>query len=127
MIAGCTRRFRRYSPIFSRDLVPVAFAIPFHRNIPMDKYLHLSCLLLISVDLVITRYPENILCLLPCSSLPPEYTYKLILTHTEDLFLPSCSCVPQRTSKYYLVFRKSSTACCSWNSCILAFRSIPFV
>src|SRR3954469_11652738 len=73
MIACCTRRFRRYSPIFSLDLVPVAFAIPFHRNIPMDKYLHLSCLLLFPVDLVITRYPENILCLLPCSSLPPEY------------------------------------------------------
>ena len=58
MIAGCTRRFRRYSPIFSRDLVPVAFAIPYHRNIPMDKYIHLTFLLLFPVDLVITRYPE---------------------------------------------------------------------
>ena len=58
MITDCTRRFRRYSPIFSRDLVPIAFAIPFHRNIPMDKYLHLSCLLLFPVDLVITRYLE---------------------------------------------------------------------
>ena len=58
MIACCTRRFRRYSPIFSRDFVPVAFAIPYHRNIPMDKYLHLSFLLLFLVGLVITRYPE---------------------------------------------------------------------
>ena len=67
MIACCTEGFRRYSPMFTRDFVSVAFAIPYHRNIPMDKYLHLSCLLLFPVDLVITRYPENILCLLPCS------------------------------------------------------------
>ena len=58
MIACCTRRFQRYSSIFSRDLVPVAFAIPYHRNIPMDKCLHLSLLLLFPIDLVITRYPE---------------------------------------------------------------------
>ena len=30
--------------MFSRDFVPVAFAIPYHRNIPMDKYIHLSFL-----------------------------------------------------------------------------------
>ena len=36
----------------------VAFAIPYHRNIPMDKYIHLTFLLLFPVDLVITRYPE---------------------------------------------------------------------
>ena len=36
----------------------VAFAIPYHRNIPMDEYIHLSFLLLPPVDLVITRYPE---------------------------------------------------------------------
>ena len=36
----------------------IAFAIPYHRNIPMDKYIHLTFLLLFSVDLVITRYPE---------------------------------------------------------------------
>ena len=44
------------------DVLPkpyaIAFAIPYHRNIPMDKYLDLSCLLLFPVDLVITRYPE---------------------------------------------------------------------
>ena len=38
--------------------MPVAFAIPYHRNIPMDKYIHLTLLLLFPVDLVITRYPE---------------------------------------------------------------------
>ena len=38
--------------------MPVAFAIPYHRNIPMDKYIHLTFLLLFPVDLVITRYPE---------------------------------------------------------------------
>ena len=31
VIASCTRRFRRYSSIFSRDFVPTAFAIPDHR------------------------------------------------------------------------------------------------
>ena len=36
----------------------VAFVIPYHRNIPMDKYLRLLFLLLFPVDLVITRYPE---------------------------------------------------------------------
>src|SRR5215216_7414569 len=58
MMSWCTRRFRRYSPLFSRDFVPVAFAIPYHRNVPMDKYIHLSFLLLFRVDLAITRYPE---------------------------------------------------------------------
>ena len=31
MIVCCTRRFRRYSLIFSRDFVPITFAIPDHR------------------------------------------------------------------------------------------------
>ena len=44
MIACCTRRFWRYSMIFSRDFVPVAFAIPYHRNILMDNYTHLPIL-----------------------------------------------------------------------------------
>ena len=39
-------------------LCAIAFAIPYHRKIPMDKYLHLSFLLLFPVGLVITRYPE---------------------------------------------------------------------
>ena len=37
--------------------MPVAFAIPYHRNIPMDKYIHPLFLLLFLVDLVITIYP----------------------------------------------------------------------
>ena len=57
MITWSTKGFRRYSPMFSRDFDPVAFAIPYHQNIPMDKYLHLSSLLLFPVDLVIGRYP----------------------------------------------------------------------
>ena len=58
MITWCTEGFRRYSPMFCRDFVPVAFSIPYHRNIPMDKYIYLPSLLLFPVDLVITRYPE---------------------------------------------------------------------
>ena len=42
----------------TREFVSVAFAIPYHQNIPMDKYIHLSFLLLFPVDLVIGRYPE---------------------------------------------------------------------
>ena len=60
MIACWTRRFRRYSLKFSRDFVPTSFAIPYHRNIPMDKYIHLTFLLLFPVDLVITRCPETL-------------------------------------------------------------------
>ena len=44
--------------MFTRDFESVAFAIPYHRNIPMDKYIHRSFLLLFPVDLDITRYPE---------------------------------------------------------------------
>ena len=55
--ACCTRGFRRYSLMFSRDFVPVAFSVPYHRNIPMDKYMHFPFLLLFRADLVITRYP----------------------------------------------------------------------
>ena len=58
MITWCTEGFRRYSLMFSRDFEPIAFAIPYHRNIPMDKYIHLPFLLLFLVDLVITRYPK---------------------------------------------------------------------
>ena len=53
-----TRRFWRHSTMFSRDLVPIAFATPYHRYIPMDKYIYLSLLCLFPVDLVITRYTE---------------------------------------------------------------------
>ena len=40
--------------------MPIAFAIPYQRKIPMDKYLHLSFLLLFPVGLVITRNPETL-------------------------------------------------------------------
>ena len=42
----------------TREFVFVAFAIPYHQNIPMDKYIQLSFLLLFPVDLVIGRYPK---------------------------------------------------------------------
>ena len=58
MVTYCTRRFRRYSLIFSRDFVPITFAIPEHRSILMDNYLHLPFLRSSPIDLVITRYPE---------------------------------------------------------------------
>ena len=38
--------------------MPIAFAIPYHRNVLMDNYTHLSFLLLFPVGLVITRYSE---------------------------------------------------------------------
>ena len=39
MIVCCTWRFRSYPVMFSRNFVPVVFAIPYHRNIPMDTYI----------------------------------------------------------------------------------------
>ena len=41
----------------TREFVSVAFAIPYHRNIPMDNYLQLLFLHSSPVGLVITRYP----------------------------------------------------------------------
>ena len=38
--------------------MPIAFAIPYHRKIPMNKYLHLSFILSSPVALVITKCPE---------------------------------------------------------------------
>ena len=38
--------------------MPAAFAIPYHRIIPMDKYIHQSSLLLFLAGLVNARYPE---------------------------------------------------------------------
>ena len=42
----------------TREFVSVAFAIPYHQNIPMDKYIHLTFILSSPVALVITRCPE---------------------------------------------------------------------
>ena len=102
MIAGCTRRFRRYSPIFSRDLVPVAFAIPFHRNIPMDKYLHPSFLILFQVDLVHTRCPE------PLSVVPRilwAYCYTVLASWIPLRIIP-CAYRVSALSKLFMCFTK---------------------
>ena len=126
MIACCTRRFRSYSTMFSRVFVPSHLRFPSTVN-PYEKLLTLAIHTIIprwSCYYKIPRHSlycsENPLCLLPCSFFSPEYTYKLILTHTKDLFLLSCSCVSQKSSKYYSIFRKSCVACYSWNSCLLA-------
>lgn len=81
--------------MFSRDFVPVAFSIPYHRYIPMDKYMHLSFLLLFPVDLIITRYPE-IHCIDPRISC--AYCLAVIChmnTHTDNSsHLPSIRSTP---------------------------------
>ena len=40
--------------------------------------------------------------------------------------LLNCSCVSQNSSEYFSTFRKSSAACYSWNSCLLALWLIPY-
>ena len=40
--------------------------------------------------------------------------------------LLNCSCVSQNSSEYFSIFRKSSAACYSWNSCLLALWLIPY-
>ena len=72
MIVCCTRRFRGYSMMFSRDFVLVAFAIPLPLSTLMDNYLQLLFLHSSPVDLVITRYIK-ILSIVPrilCSYCP---------------------------------------------------------
>ena len=40
--------------------------------------------------------------------------------------LLNCSCVSHNSSEYFSIFRKSSAACYSWNSCLLALWLIPY-
>ena len=40
--------------------------------------------------------------------------------------LLNCSCVSQNSSEYFSIFRKSSAAGYSWNSCLLALWLIPY-
>ena len=58
MIVGCTWRPWRYSPLITRELVFIAFAIPLPPQTLMDNYLHLPFIRSSPIDLVITRYPE---------------------------------------------------------------------
>ena len=128
MIAYCTRRFRSYSPILFRDFVLIAFAIPYHWSIPMDKYLQPSFLILFQVDLVKTR------CLEPLSVVPRilwAYCYtvfatwiplRIISRTSEYPLIPSCSGVSQKSLKYYSILRKSLAAlllCKYLSTCIM--------
>ena len=58
MIVCCTWRPWRYSPLITRELVFIAFTIPFHRWTPMDNHVYSPFIQSFPVDLVITRYPE---------------------------------------------------------------------
>ena len=43
-----------------------------------------------------------------------------------EFVILNCSCVSQNSSEYYSIFQKSSAACYSWNSCLLALWLIPY-
>ena len=64
MIVCCTRRPWRYSPLLTRELVFIAFAIHLPPQTLMDNYLHLLFLHSSPVGLVITRYPETLVVVL---------------------------------------------------------------
>ena len=97
--------------------MPVAFAIPYHRNIPMDKYIHSPFLLLFPVDLVITRHPEilsivpRLFCayclVVPCHLNTPTDNFSPLSSIRSS---PVDSSISQKCSKYHSIFRKSSGA-----------------
>ena len=58
MVVSGTWRPWRYSPLLTRELVFIAFAIPLPPSTLMDNYLQLLFLHSSPVGLVITRYPE---------------------------------------------------------------------
>ena len=58
MIVRCTRRPWRYSPLLTRELVLITFAIHCHRYIPMDICMHLPFSWSFLVALVVTRCLE---------------------------------------------------------------------
>ena len=68
---------------------------------------------------------DNPLSLLPCCSLSPEYPYGWFSHLSSIRSSPSCSCVTQKSSKYHLIFRKSSATYCSGISCLLSLWLIP--
>ena len=93
----------------------------------MDKYIHLSFLLLFPVDLVIGRYPEilsidpRIFCAyciaVPCHLNTPTDNFSPLSSIRSS---PVDSSISQKYSKDHSIFRKSSGAFCSWNSCLLS-------
>ena len=60
MIVCCTWRPWRYSPLLTRELMFIAFAIPLPPSTLMDNYLQLLFLHSSPVGLVITRYLETL-------------------------------------------------------------------
>ena len=67
------------------------------------------------------------MCLLSCNSLPHEYPYKQILALVEYPLIPSCSCVSQKSSKYYSILQKSLVAYCSTILVCLHCGCFPYV
>ena len=110
MIACCIRRFRRYSTIFSQDFVPVAFAIPYHRNILMDNYTHLP--ILHSIPLILLLQDA-----LNCSHFPriPELTALQFLVIWIPLRITLCtyrvSAHPQLTHVLHKILRNTIRSC----------------
>ena len=80
--------------------MPVAFAIPYHQNIPMDIYIHLPFLLLFPDDLVITRYLE-ILSIIPRIFCAYYLAVPCHLNTPTDNFLPLSSI---RSSQLFMCF-----------------------
>ena len=133
MIDLFTRRFRRYSPMFSRNFVLIAFAFSYHRHILMDNVILLSFIQSFSVDLVITRYPKilsivpRILCAycltVPCrmntptdNSSPLSRICSFLVIHVFRKNILKC----------YSTFRESFATYCFGKSCVPALWLIPY-
>ena len=87
MIVCCTRRPWRYSPLLTRELVFIAFAIPLPPQTLMDNYLQLLFLHSSPVGLVITRYPEKLVVV----SIMPWTCCLGVLCHLNTPTVNSCT------------------------------------
>ena len=119
MIACCTRRFRRYPSIFSRDPCAHRLCNSLSPTYPCG-YLHALVILLIiphrsccyKMPRDILCCPENPLSLLSCGFISHENPYRFSSSYLSRSFL-NCAGVSQWSSKYYSILQKSLVAYCS--------------
>ena len=127
MIAWCTEGFQRYPWYFPETLVLIAFAIHYHRYIPMDICMHLLFSWSFLVALFVTRCPKLLFVV-------PRILWAYCLAVLCHLNTPTDNSRTYRVSAHpqlIQVFHKSvqntiqssenpQEPFCSWNSCLLA-------
>ena len=127
MIVCCTWRPWRYSPLITRELVFIAFAIPLPWSTLMDNYFQLLFLQSSPVGLVITGYPEI---LVVVSIILWAYCLDVLChlnTPTDNSRTYRVSAHPQLIQVFHKSVQNTIRSSenpqepfCSWNSCLLA-------